>query len=328
MTAFMYIVTMTKLRLPPKDTNDTGDQRRIGVEIEFGGLNVDQAAALVQDVFGGEIVVNGAHLRAVKNTDIGDFGIELDAQTIHPSDDASEVERDVRRIMGDVSSAFVPTEIVGPPAPIQSLNEFDLLIKKLREAGAEGTSDGLSYAFGMQLNPEAPSLAAEDILRVLQAYVLLSPLLRRRIDVDPLRRALPYVDPYPAAYNQKILRADYAPDIGLLIDDYLEDNPTRNRDLDMLPLFAHLDSSRVHAKLDDPLIKSRPTYHYRLPNTDFDKPNWGVITEWNRWVMVERLADNKRRLRRLADDYLEKSSTDFLDRASRKMQEWFDEIFD
>ena len=324
----MYIVTMTKLKPPPKNTNDAGDPRRIGVEIEFGGLNVDEAAVLVRDVFGGEVAVKGAHLRAVINTDIGDFGIELDAQTIHPSDDASEVERDIRRIMGDVSSAFVPTEIVGPPAPIQSLNDFDRLIEKLRDAGAEGTSDGFSYAFGMQLNPEAPSLEPEDILRILQAYALLCPLLRRRIKVDPLRQALPYVDPYPAAYNRKILDAEYAPDISTLIDDYIEDNPTRNRDLDMLPLFAHLDASRVHAKLDDPLIKSRPTYHYRLPNTDFDKPNWGVVTEWNRWVMVERLADNQRRLRRLADDYLEKSSADFLDRASRKMQEWFDEIFD
>ncbi len=324
----MNIVPMTKLKRPPKETNDAGDPRRVGVEIEFGGLNVDKAAELVQDVFGGEVVVKGAHLRAVTDTDIGDFGVELDAQSVHPKDDASEVERDVRRIMGDVSSAFVPTEIVGPPAPLQSLVDFDSLIDKLREAGAEGTSDGLSYAFGMQLNPEVPSLATEDILRIMQAYVLLSPLLRRRIDIDPLRRALPYIDPYPMAYRQKIMKSDYRPDIDALIDDYIEGNPTRNRDLDMLPLFTFMDEDRVRAKLDDPLIKSRPTYHYRLPNTDLSKPNWGVVLEWNRWVMIERLANNHNRLRRLADDYLERSSADFLDRASRKMHEWFDEIFD
>ena len=162
----------------------------------------------------------------------------------------------------------------------------------------------------------------------MQAYILLSPLLRRNIGVDPSRQALPYVDPYPMAYRQKILVSDYAPNIDALIDDYIESNPTRNRDLDMLPLFALLDEDRVRAKLDDPLIKSRPTYHYRLPNTDFHKPNWGVVLEWNRWVMIERLANNQNRLRRLADDYLEQSSVDFLDRATRKMQEWFDEIFD
>jgi hypothetical protein len=44
--------------------------------------------------------------------------------------------------------------------------------------------------------------------------------------------------------------------------------------------------------------------------------------------MIERLANNQNRVRRLADDYLEQSSVDFLDRATRKMQEWFDEIFD
>jgi len=282
----------------------------------------------VQAVFGGEVVVKGAHLRAVMNTEIGDFGVELDAQSVHPTDDASDVERDVRRIMGDVSSAFVLTEIVGPPAGHHLLTDFDELTDKLREARAKGTSDGLSYAFGMQLNSEVPSLAAEDILRIMQAYVLLSPLLRRRIGVDLLRQALPYVDPYPMAYRQKILVSDYAPNIDALIDDYIESNPTRNRDLDMLPLFVFLDEDRVRAKLDDPLIKSRRTYHYRLPNTDFHKPNWGVVLEWNRWVMIERLANNQNRLRRLADDYLEQSSIDFIDRASRKMQEWFDEIFD
>ena len=52
--------------------------------------------------------------------------------------------------MGDVSSAFVLTEIVGPPAGLHSLTDFDELTDKLREARAKGTSDGLSYAFGMQ----------------------------------------------------------------------------------------------------------------------------------------------------------------------------------
>ena len=247
---------MTKRREPPKRTNDAGEPRRIGVEIEFGGLDLQAAASLVQRVFGGSIKEENPHKLVVADTEIGDFGIELDTQLAQPKSEDGETERQVRKLIGDLSTSFVPTEIVGPPAPLGSLDQFDTLVDALRQAGAEGTADGASYAFGLQLNPEVASLQPADILATLQAYVLMSPLLRRRIDVDPMRRILPYIDPFPLAYIRKILRGDYAPDISALIDDYIADNPTRNRELDMLPLFAHLDEDRVRRQLDDPLIKS------------------------------------------------------------------------
>ena len=321
-----YIEGMTTRRPPPKDTNLAGDPRRIGVEIEFGGIDLDKAAALVRDVFGGEIAVPSPHVRAVKDTAIGDFEVELDAQLVHPGDDADEIERQAKKLIGDLSASFVPTEIVGPPAPLDALDDFDRLIRALRDAGAEGTQDGISYAFGMQLNPEIPSSETEDILAVLQAYVLLSPLLRRRIRVDPVRRLLPYVDPFPVSYARRILDPDYAPDIAGLIDDYIKDNPTRNRELDMLPLFAHLDEERVRAKLDDPLIKARPTYHYRLPNTSLADPDWDVSVEWNRWVSVERLAANDARRGSLAAAFLKRHPDDFIDWISIRAAEWLDEI--
>jgi len=317
---------MTQRREPPKTTNPEGEPRRIGVEIEFGGIDLDQAAALVRDIFGGEIGAPSAHVRAVRGTGIGDFEIELDAQLVHPKSEDDEIERKARKLAGDLSSGFVPTEIVGPPAPLQSLDDFDRLIDALREAGAEGTQDGIGYAFGLQLNPEVASLKAGDILATLQAYVLMSPLLRRRIDVDPMRRLLPYVDPFPLAYARKILDPDYAPDIAALIDDYLSGNPTRNRELDMLPLFAHLDEDRVRARLDDPLIKARPTYHYRLPNTNFSDPGWGAVVEWNRWVIVERLAADDGRRTNLAETFLSRNPDDFLERLALRTREWLDEL--
>lgn len=317
-----------KQRTPPKTTNDAGEPRRIGIEIEFGGLDVDRAAGLVESVFGGDIVQKSAHIRAVENSDIGDFLIELDAQMVHANDDDDEHERKAKEIAGDISSAFVPTEIVGPPASLGSLAKFDELLDELRAAGAEGTDEGISYAFGMQLNPEASSLQAEDILNTLQSYVLMSPLLRRRIDVDPMRRALPYIDGFSRDYMRKILDPDYAPDIGDLIEDYLQDNPTRNRELDMLPLFAHLDEDRVRAKLDDPLIKARPTYHYRLPNTRLSDPDWGVVLEWNRWVSVERLSADDVRRRRLADEFLRLNPDDFFDQLKVWGTEWLKDIIE
>ena len=81
-----------------------------------------------------------------------------------------------------------------------------------------------------------------------------------------------------------------------LIDDYLTHNPTRNRALDMLPLFRHIDEQRVINVVDDDRIKARPTFHYRLPNCQIDEPDWGLIRAWRDWLQVEALAADATRL--------------------------------
>ena len=58
----------------------------------------------------------------------------------------------------------------------------------------------------------------------------------------------------------------------------------------MLTVFTHLDKYRVRAALDDPLIKGRPTFHWRLPNADLEDKDWTVSLEWRRWLGVERLS--------------------------------------
>ena len=75
------------------------------------------------------------------------------------------------------------------------------------------------------------------------------------------------------------------------------DRLTRDRELDLLPLFAHLVPDQVYATVSETLVKPRPTFHYRLPNSRVDDAAWGgVIEEWNRWVAVERLAADAPRL--------------------------------
>lgn len=94
----------------------------------------------------------------------------------------------------------------------------------------------------------------------MRAYFLKAPLLRAAIDVDTMRTILPFVEPFPEEYVALLLDPDYAPDLDRLIDDYITFNPTRNRELDMLTVFTHLDEERVRAQLDDPLIGGRPTF--------------------------------------------------------------------
>lgn len=50
-----------------------------------------------------------------------------------------------------------------------------------------------------------------------------------------------------AGSEGRVVAADYAPNLDRPIDGYLEDTATRNRALDVLPLFLHLDPGWVRA---------------------------------------------------------------------------------
>lgn len=241
------------------------------------------------------------HLFQVRGTELGDFQCELDVQYAHKTkideDTGPPILIDfadtLRQVIGDVSALVAPCEVVCPPVEISQLPRIDALRDALRRAGAAGTGEGLLYAFGAQLNPEIASRSAEYILSVLKAYMLLSDWLRFEIGVDPARWLLAFADPFPEAYLELVLERTYWPDIDTLIDNHLAYNATRNRELDLLPLFCWLDEERVRDAVDDPRIKPRPTFHYRLPNAHLEDPAWTIAGEWNRWCHVEYLAADR-----------------------------------
>lgn len=37
-------------------------------------------------------------------------------------------------------------------------------------------------------------------------------------------------------------------------------------------------------------------FHYRLPNCEIHKPDWGLYVAWSDWIEVERLAADQARL--------------------------------
>lgn len=307
------------LLLPPHPRTVDGTKRRVGVEIEFAGLEPAIAARLVRDLYGGRIEELDKHRFAIPGTALGRFEVELDSSYAHPRhravDSARALEAAIKdklatlqdrlaTTVGDVVSLWLPYEVVAPPIEIERLAVLDRLIQVLREHRAKGTGGSLLYGFGLQLNPQVVSTEADDLRRHLQAYLVLSPWLRADIAIDPTRRLLPFADRFPAPYVARVLAPDYRPNLASLIDDYLEHNPTRNRELDLLPLFAHIDPERVCRAVADPNIKARPTFHYRLPNSRVDEPDWGgVVEEWNRWVRVERLAADPSRLDEAIDAY-------------------------
>ena len=210
-------------------------------------------------------------------------------------------ERDPATISGGVGQSaedalkwlavsLVPLEVVSPPLPLARLGEVEDLIAKLRTAGARGTADRLVNAFGMQLKVEIPRADADTLLAYLQVFLCLYDWLLMRADIDLSRRMTSYVDPFPRDYVLRVVDSDYRPELAGLMDDYLAASPTRNRALDLLPLFLHLDKARVRRVTGDPRIKARPAFHYRLPDCEIDQPGWGLHSAWNDWIEVERIA--------------------------------------
>lgn len=295
-----------RLLTPPRPLTAEGRPRRVGVEIEFAGPTCAEVAGLVAGLFGGRVVEREAYSYEVRDSRLGDFEIELDWSHAHPgkpkpSDPeqdslADQVERGLREALGAVGELVMPAEITTAPLQLEALVDIDRLVEALRARGATGTGGSPLYAFGLQLNPELAARDAGYLADTLKAFLLLEDWLRRDSGIDASRRLTPFVSHFPADYVRRVVDPDYRPDLAGLIDDYLEANPTRNRDLDLLPAFAELDGERVRARVDDSLVKARPAFHYRLPDSRVGRPGWGVIADWNRWMRVERLADDRARL--------------------------------
>ena len=199
--------------------------------------------------------------------------------------------------LGTAAEYFVPRELVTRPLPFNRLPLVDRAVQMLRTAGASETGPA---AFGLHFNVEPPRLDAEAITAILKAFVLLNDWLRRESRPRRLSHRIGFGRHYPPAYVRRVLAEDYWPQIDDLIGDYLAANPTRNRDLDLLPLFLHFDEQRVRARLPNEKIGQRAVLHYRLPTARVSQPGWSIAAEWNRWIAVERLAANPARLSRLA----------------------------
>jgi len=326
--------SISKLRLPPRDHNFEGNRRRVGVEIEFAAVSPSRVATRVAKLYGGTAEQEDPHRFHIRGTRLGNFLVELDTQYAHrapgevgPSASGLQglmetFSNAMRELYGDLGSLVIPYEVVCPPIDVEQLPELEALLLALREEGAQGTRDNLLHAFGVQFNPDIATRDPQWILAVLKAEILLSEWLRSIISVDMARRILAFADPFPKAYIHIILKDEYWPDIDQLIEDYLIYNPTRNRELDMLPLFLWLDADRVRRKIPDKLVKPRPTFHYRLPDANIRESRWSLTLEWNRWCVVERLAEDREILSEMGKSYLENDLSILSEDWALRCTEW------
>ena len=303
-----------KFELPPRLRNGAGELRKVGVEVEFGGLSVEESCGLVVQIFGGAVEVTNRFSSVVRGARLGDWKVEIDSKLLTQRAYGDVLTRvgagewltgALEDMLETVARIWIPTEIASPPIEITHLGRTEALRVALARRLAKGTGASPLYMFGLQFNPEVPTLDAPTITRTLQAFLALFDWLVESTDIDFTRRLSSFVDPYPQEYRALVLSPSYAPDMERLIDDYLTWNLTRNRALDLLPVFCHLAPATVLARVEEPhKVRARPTFHYRLPDSRVDRTDWSFALEWNRWVVVERLAEDPARLRALCHEVL------------------------
>ncbi|MCC5839904.1 MAG: amidoligase family protein [Opitutales bacterium] len=286
-----------------------GGPRRVGVELELGGLDLEEIVRRVRGVVGGEVERTSRYAVKLRETAVGDVKVELDAvlftefklrgflEGLQLNKLKADLDDTVERILATEARRFVPFEVVFSPLEVGRLPELEAVRAALAPE-SEGTGASVYNAFGLHFNPELPAVEAGWILRYLRAFLSLYGELRRAHGVDAARRISPFIDPFPKKYVRRVLDADYAPSMTELIDDYLAENPTRNRPLDLLPIFAEVDYARVRAALPKEKISARPTLHYRLPDCRIDDPAWTLGREWAVWCRVEALAADEAELAR------------------------------
>jgi hypothetical protein len=296
-------VNQERRQLPPITTKPDGSARQVGVEFELQGIAVDMLARMVASTLRGDIETVSEVEYLVRVPKQGAYRVEVDYARLKQrakerqeagAADKSALDDLTTDALNAVSSVIVPCEVVTPPLPVEEfLGPVQTLMNTIREAGGKGTGHSFFYAFGLHLNVEPPDLDAGTIAAYMKAFACLFDWIVAQEEVDWARQVTPYINRYPGEYDLQLTDPDYWPDLDTLIVDYLRSNATRNRALDMLPLFADIAPSAVRIAVDDDLIKARPAFHYRLANCAIDDPDWSIADPWGRWLHIERLANDR-----------------------------------
>lgn len=303
-------------KLPEITNTARGDQRKVGLELELAGIEIEKVAEIVQSLYGGEINKKHRYYFEISDSELGNFRVELDARILRKMANrdifkkwGTELEEEsIRKSLEDavdkLAKTVVPLEVVMPPISLKELHRLEDLRERLQKNKAEGTRTSFVHAFGMHINIEAPDLKTETLLNYLRSFLILYPWLLEVLEIDFSRRITPFVDPFSQKYVVKILEPSYAPDQEQLIRDYVEFNPTRNRPLDMMPIFARVNKELIYPVMKGRKNDPRPTFHYRLPNSRIDDPEWRFEDEWNLWLEIEKLAEDKEMLHKLSRLYV------------------------
>lgn len=267
----------------PSPLTVNGSARQVGVEVEVGKLTAEEIAKGISQICGGAAREIGVHSWLVESTEFGDVEVYLDTRF------RKDAESWLAKSGLDLAQLVVPVEIVTPPMPPSLLTRLDEVVCALARQGAVGTSAGILLGFGVHLNVEIADKTAAHIGGVATSFALLEDALRTSMQIDTSRRLLPFAAPYPLSLIDRLV-AERCNKIDDVIALYVDENPTRNCSLDLMPILMDLAPELVADRVRDKGISARPTFHYRLPDCRLDEAGWSITREWNRWTIVEQAA--------------------------------------
>lgn len=297
---------------PPVKCNSDGEDRKVGLELEFSGIELREVAEIIVSIYGGDVMEEHRYHYEVKDTDLGTFRVELDArilqkmarQNMDVTFDEQSIRKSIEDVVDKLAKTVVPIEVVMPPVPVSELEKLELLREKLQQNKAEGTETSFVHAFGMHINIEVTELAPAPVLNYLKAFIIVYPWLLDILEINISRKISPFVDAFPDKYSRMVLEPSYQPSFQQMIEDYIEYNNTRNRPLDMMPVFGMINNKLISKVMEGEKNDPRPAFHYRLPNSRINEHGWRFEEEWNNWLVVERLASDEAMLKKLSRLYL------------------------
>lgn len=310
---------MGKFNTPPITKNEEDELRKAGFELEFSNIDMETILNLLVSKYNFKSKKINDYLYKLES-EYGEFTLELDFELLTKQklyDGAKELSKtiglkieeydikSIENLIAELSQDIVPYEISTPPIPIDKLDIVKDLVEHLSSYNAKGTGEKIYYAFGLHINMEIVSSKIESILDYLRAYLILQDFINKDAKIDLARKISPFIDNFKKDYILHILNENYTPSKKEFIEDYIRFNPSRNRSLDMLPILAFLDDDLVSSFLPKEKIKPRPAFHYRLSNSRIGENDWDISEEWNRWVLVENLANDKNSLRDLSKEYIQ-----------------------
>ncbi|WP_121630799.1 amidoligase family protein [Tropicibacter alexandrii] len=266
----------------------SGTPRKCGVEIEFAGLSETAVAEVLAEHFGGTARDSGPNELVVEGTALGDLRVELDTVWRKAGLPIPEAGMELVR-------EIVPVEIITAPLTPAEVAQFDSVLSPLREAGAIGSRGGVLLGFGVHLNPEVTGLDDPHTLATIRAFGLLEDHLRRSAGIDTTRRLLPFVDPWPPALIDDLV-ANPPQDMGAMMALYARHTKNRNHGLDLLPLSMEYDPDRHSELFPKDKTSPRPAFHFRLPDSRIDEPDWSLQDAWQMWAKVEETAADADRM--------------------------------
>lgn len=310
---------MRYFKEPIYKKNYKNEIRHVGFELEFANIELKKILDVLQKEFGFEIKKVNNYFYVLESQ-YGEFILELDFELLTQQKilkNSKELEKitgisikkknidKLEDFIGKLSQDIVPYEISTPPLPFNNIDLVDKMVSVLSQNNAKGTAFKIHYAFGLHINVEVISLEVESLLSYMRAYVILQDFINKDAKINIARKITPFIDNFKSDYIEHILDANYTPSMNQFIEDYLKFNSTRNRSLDMLPILCFIDERKVRDILPDEKIKPRPAFHYRLSNSNIGEDNWKVSDEWNRWILVENLANDTNSINELSKEYRE-----------------------